>query len=359
MGGKSKIEWTEATWNPTTGCSKVSPGCAGCYAERLTAGILSHHPHYAGLTNAKGHFTGEVRCHEDSLDLPLHWRDPRTIFVNSMSDLFHKGVPFEFVHKVFSVAHLAPQHVYQILTKRPERAVEFEPWLRRGIRGLDGPTVFTPERIVPDDQLDDETFRRSRRGQYYPLPNVWLGASAENQETFDVRVPHLLRCPAAVRFLSLEPLLGPISLLRDFGPNVVGKTTIIHDRVNWVIVGGESGPGARPMNPDWVRSIRDQCGAAGVPFFFKQWGEWGPDYAFVRAVNVHPASGVVDNPNERMGPQGLAVAGCNSMFRVGKKAAGRRLDGRTWDEMPTGLSTENTESTEGRLKSASSVSSVE
>lgn len=230
----SSIEWTEATWNPTTGCTKVSPGCKNCYAERLSKRLCS-----MGVEKYSNEF--DLTLHENTLDIPLRWRKPRRIFVNSMSDLFHKEVPEDFIQKVFSVMGKANWHQFQILTKRADRLLELD------------------KRITWSS-------------------NVWMGVSVENMDYVE-RIEQLHRTHAKIKFLSLEPLLGPLRNL-----NLTG--------IDWVIVGGESGPGSRPMSPDWVEEIRDQCVLANVPFFFKQWG------------------------------------GTN------KKRNGRVLHGRTWDEMP-------------------------
>lgn len=237
MSDGSAIEWTDATWNPVRGCTKVSPGCKHCYAETFAERFrgVPGHPFEQGF---------DLRLVPEALGLPLRWRRPRRVFVNSMSDLFHERVPVAFVQQVFAVMERAAQHDFQVLTKRPERLAALAP-------------------LLP----------RSR--------NIWLGVSVESQ-AYTWRAELLGRIPAAVRFLSVEPLLGPIDELPLAG-------------IDWVIVGGESGARARPMDPAWARAIRDQCTRAGVPFFFKQWG--GPN----------------------------------------KKRAGRSLDGRTWDEMPGGL----------------------
>lgn len=232
--GKSAIEWTEETWNPVTGCDRVSPGCDNCYAERLA--------HRLQAMGNKRYVNGfEVTLHWDKIEDPLKWKKPRVVFVNSMSDMFHKDVPAEFVHRVFDVMTSASHHTFQVLTKRPQRAVEL----------LDG--VRLP-------------------------PNVWIGTSIES-DSYAFRANYLRKIDAVVRFLSCEPLLGPLPSLdlTDIG---------------WVIVGGESGPGHRPIDPGWVRDLRDRSIAASVPFFFKQWGGHTP------------------------------------------KANGRSLDGATWDEMP-------------------------
>ncbi|MEX0750975.1 MAG: phage Gp37/Gp68 family protein [Dehalococcoidia bacterium] len=241
MSTLSSIEWTDATWNPVTGCTKVSPGCAHCYAETFAERFrgVPNHPYEQGF---------DLRIWEERLSLPLEWKRPKMIFVNSMSDLFHERVPDEFIKEVFDVMAEASWHIFQVLTKRPERAAALSstlPW----------------------------------------QPNVWMGSSVENQR-FTTRIDALRSTDAHVRFLSCEPLLGPLKLdLRG---------------IDWVIVGGESGHGARPMRADWARGVRDQCQDQGVAFFFKQWG-------------AHDESGV----------------------RRAKKANGRILDGRKWDEMPT------------------------
>jgi protein gp37 len=234
MANRSAIEWTESTWNPITGCTKVSPGCKHCYAERLAKRLQA-----MGQPNYANGF--KLTMHEHALEIPLHWKTPQTIFVNSMSDLFHKDVPLEFIQRVFEVMHQANWHRFQVLTKRSERLLELAPQL-----------------IWP--------------------AHVWMGVSVETKD-YAFRIDHLRQTEAHIKFLSLEPLLGPLPDL-----NLEG--------IDWVIVGGESGPGARLIRPSWVIEIRDQCSAAKVPFFFKQWG------------------------------------GTN------KKKNGRLLEGQTWDEMP-------------------------
>jgi protein gp37 len=234
MAASSPIEWTESTWNPVTGCTKVSPGCKHCYAERLAKRLRA-----MGQPNYANGF--DLTLHRHALERPLQWRKPQVIFVNSMSDLFHAEVPIDFIEEVFAVMRRAHWHTFQVLTKRGSRLAEVAP-------KLDWP------------------------------PNVWMGVSVERSD-YVHRIDELRTVGAAVRFLSLEPLLGPLASLN-----------LRH--IDWVIVGGESGPGARRMDPAWVTGIRDQCVAADVPFFFKQWG------------------------------------GTN------KKKTGRVLNDRTWDEMP-------------------------
>lgn len=251
---RSKIEWTNETWNPVTGCTKVSPGCDHCYAERITERF-----------HGKGSFA-EVKLHDDRLSAPLRWSKPRMVFVNSMSDLFHDKVPDEFIARVFAVMAVTPQHNYQILSKRHGRmrSLLTSDKFRDQCAGIsDGPLIWT-----------DFT---------WPLPNVWLGVSVEDQKRADLRIPALLDTPAAVRFLSCEPLLGPVDLsgwLSCLSSVVNEETDEWAPGLSWVIVGGESGPGARTMNVEWARALRDQCAKAGVPFFFKQAGsvlarQWG------------------------------------------------------------------------------------
>jgi protein gp37 len=310
MSDHTHIEWTDATWNPITGCSVISAGCKHCYAMRLAGTRLRHHRSRVGLTrppNPGPLWTGQVRLNEDWLDQPLRWKKPRRIFVCAHGDLFHGAVPDEWIDRVFAVMALAPQHTFQVLTKRPARALV---WMRNG-RSKD--VALWHWKVGPDSPST------------WPLGNVWLGVSVEDQTTADERIPLLLQTPAAVRFVSAEPLLGPVRLpfarlsewnrlARESGQEHAATT------LDWVICGGESGPGARPAHPDWFRSLRDQCQAANVPFFFKQWGEWLP--------MLGHAEGVPVRGDKYTHPDGTI------MGRAGKRAAGRRLDGRTWDEFP-------------------------
>lgn len=229
MGDKSKIQWTDATWNPTRGCTRVSPGCEHCYAERRAHMMNRPGGAYEGLTSERVRWNGKIRLVEENLDQPIRWQKPRRVFVDSMSDLFHESIPFEYTARVFDVMRRAPQHTFQILTKRPQRMYEF---------------------IYPD----------RKRDYLWPLPNVWLGVSVENQETADERIPILLKTRTEVRFLSVEPLISPVKL-----------GDMVH-RIDWVIVGGESGPGARGCNLAWIRSVINECKRANVPCFVKQCG---------------------------------------------------------------------------------------
>lgn len=314
MSDKSKIDWTDATWNPVVGCSHASPGCDHCYAERLAGRLEAMgQARYMGLTRDR-RWTGEVRCVPEALDQPLHWRAPRAVFVCSMGDLFHEAVPFEFIAAVFGVMAATPHHTYQVLTKRPERMREFFSWIR--LHGpKDSPVGWTWQTQIQSP--------RTTGHAPWPLPHVWLGTTVEDQRRADERVPHLLECPAAVRFVSVEPMLGAIELTDH----------LRGCHLDWVICGGETGPGARPMHPDWARGLRDQCSAAGVPFYFKQWGAW-------LAVDQPWRQ---DNPKPRAdGERWLNLAGGHGyhgdevwrMRRVGKARAGHMLDGREHREMP-------------------------
>lgn len=302
MGDKTGIEWTDATWNPVTGCTKVSHGCKNCYAERDWNRMV-HLPAYKGRA-----FT-DVACHPERLIQPLRWKRPRRIFVNSMSDLFHESVPFEFIDQVFAAMAICPQHTFQVLTKRPERMRDYTTRLSRSAKLL-------------DDAARTMGYSFEHEGQYlvsFPLPNVWLGVSVEDQQTADERIPLLLQTPAAVRWVSAEPLLGTVDF--RFTNGLVPGQDAADYRLDWVVVGGESGPHARPMHPRWVRSIRLQCAREGIPFLFKQWGEWAPNCLCGREKACKTIA--------RPGPGFPGV-----MFRCGKKAAGRLLDGVLHDEYP-------------------------
>ena len=262
---KTGIEWTDATWNPIRGCSKVSAGCKFCYAETMAARFAGEGLPYNGVIE-NGKWNGKITFHEDKLDQPLRWKKPRKIFVNSMSDLFHKNVSDEWLDKIFGTMFSAPHHTYQILTKRPERM-----------------KFYLDSRVSMLDKyrtMGEEVEARS---------NIWLGVSFENQKAIDERMPILIKTRAAVRWASIDPLLESI----DFSVSI-----FLSDKLHWVVVGGESGPGSRPMDPDWARSLRDQCDFAEIPFLFKQWGDW------------------FDGE------------------RVGKKLAGRHLDGKLHDGYP-------------------------
>lgn len=461
MGAKTEISWTDSTWSPVTGCTKVSEGCDHCYAE-----TIAHR--FAGTPAYPNGFAVTLR--PERLDQPLRWQRPRRIFVNSMSDLFHADVPDEFIARVWQAMSGAPQHTYQILTKRPGRmqswvrrwysgAIE-EPFEERPVPGFPGYTITTrgdvigkrsgaalsPDkgekghlrvtmyrdssaqgeralvhrlmletfvrparpgeqachrngdasdnrlsnlywgtqeenwrdrishgngrsyaklteddvstirrradegesayRIAKDYPVSDTQIRNVLKGAQWALPParddqrcaaparalldfVWLGTSVESQKWADVRVPQLLQTPAAVRFLSCEPLLGPVDLVPSLRAWAGGDAVQINHHLHWVIVGGESGPHARPMHPDWARSLRDQCVAAGVAFHFKQWGEWAPIPDNARAMFSRVRRNICIH-----GRMPSATDPGTPMARCGKRLAGRELDGRTWDEYP-------------------------
>lgn len=290
----SKIQWTEKTWNPLAGCKEVSPGCTNCYAAVMAHRLAAMgQEKYQGTThkldNGKVVWTGKINLMgEDTLTEPLKRPKPTMYFVNSMSDLFHEDVPDDFILLVFAVMAYTPQHTYQILTKRAERAERWFKW-------MSNQDCYSPQEMIANEYCMEYSRPASKRFDW-PLPNVWMGVSVEDQKRADERIPHLLNCPAAVRFLSCEPLLGPVNVSRSLSrlineqatlhtftedavaaygatpPEGRAVTLIVNGMVNWVIVGGESGPGHRPANLDWIRSVRDQCKAAGVPCFIKQLG---------------------------------------------------------------------------------------
>jgi protein gp37 len=301
----------------------VSEGCRNCYAEKFAArfarpkasGAAPKSPAgiYAGfvqLTSAGPRWTGKVELVKSKLEVPLHWRKPRRIFVNSMSDLFHKDVTLTDLERIFRVMFSAPQHTYQILTKRGDVMAARVPIVMNRIFGM-----------------------------HWTMPEfIWLGVSVENQEAADARIPLLLQTPAAVRFVSVEPLLGPVDLQNLPSASGIGRYldalsnagvdpgALVPRKLDWVIVGGESGPGARPMHPDWVRSIRGQCVAAAVKFFFKQWGEYAP-------ARLEMIEGAINKTGGKYRFEFDPRCG-NDLLHLGKHAAGRVLDGREWNEMP-------------------------
>lgn len=330
MADHTKIEWTDATWNPITGCSVISAGCKHCYAMKLAGTRMKHEASRSGLTidTAAGPvWTGEVRFNAKWLDQPLRWRRPRRIFVCAHGDLFHENVPDAWIDRVFAVMALAPQHTFQVLTKRPERMHSYlqDSGHRTVLIGIDAASISGLDRDLPDG---------SQRWPL-PMPNVWLGVSVENQDAANERIPLLLQTPAAVRWISAEPLLGPIDL-RWLITDPTGNTRTHHGKrqmelrstglLHWVIAGGESGGNARPMHPNWPMSLRDQCANAGVPFLFKQWGHWRPQERLEEGgVLVHGITGVTEKACGLRGPV---------MISVGKKVAGRLLDGELHDGYP-------------------------
>ena len=293
----SKIEWCDETINPVIGCSKISAGCDHCFAEKMAC-RLSHMDveGYDEVINYAGKWNGRTAFIPSQLKKPMKWKKPRWIFVGSMTDMFHESVPFEWVHQVWDMMKACPQHTFLVLTKRPDRMA----------------------------QLVNQIYRMERMGASMGFwKHVYLGVTAENQEQADIRIPVLLSIPASVRFVSVEPMLGTVSLRRKAADDreIVQATLMgqldeysrsVQRGLDWIICGGESGPGARPMHPDWVRGLRDQCAAAGVPFFFKQWGE------FIISAAADSKTAPMDaHEHNRHWP----------FYRVGKKKSGRLLDG--------------------------------
>ena len=347
MGDHSKIEWTDATWNPVTGCTKVSQGCKNCYAERLAPKVFAGQRVLEVFADSRGRvdrprlFTDVIMQH-DRLEQPLHWRKPRRIFVNSMSDLFHEDIPFEFIDKVFAVMALSHRHTFQVLTKRADRMREYLTAARATAVGMEALAITLDERLKSDRSEVGKGVTLTGHVAHlkeWPLPNVWFGVSVEDQATADERILLLRQTPAYVRFLSCEPLLGPMDIARHLiAKNIGGPGEATTYGIDWVIAGGESGPKARPSHPDWFRSLRDQCAVSGVPFFFKQWGEWAPRVEwsghqgrgkFGHMVAIMRDGG--DCPFDAI-PQDV---GAQRMAKVGKKAAGRLLDGRAYHAYPT------------------------
>lgn len=283
----TSIEWTRnddgtpgKTWNPLRGCTEVSPGCAHCYAATVAARFSGPGLPYEGLAyrdaNGKAHWTGKVRTVPEKLAEPLHWRKPTRVFVNSMSDLFHEDVSDEFIADVFAVMAVGNWHTYQVLTKRARRMAKLvgSPWFPASVADAIERLRPTLETIRGDWGLVSPVSNGIGRGLpgYWPLESVWLGVSAEDQKRADERIPHLLATPAAVRFLSCEPLLGPVDLRTGVYETFAGHRGTCLDGIDWVIVGGESGPNARASDLRWIRSVVAQCKAAGVPAFVKQVG---------------------------------------------------------------------------------------
>lgn len=300
----SKIEWTERSWNPIVGCSKVSEGCKNCYAIRM-AWRHSSNPitiaKYSGTVEktcgGKINWTGSINVLSDVMLRPLQVKKPTIWFVNSMSDLFHENLDDETLLRIFRVMKACPHHIFQVVTKRAARAADFL------------------QKYFQD-----------------PLPNVWIGFSIENHNTMLERVSYLHSFNAAKKFVSCEPLLGPVSFKSQCLSKYLQRT-LLSQHIDWVIVGGESGPDARPMHPEWARSLRDECTAAGVAFFFKQWGEWAPDWAGGNTLIDRIGATIPGNHNYM---EVWKYKTHEPINRIGKKAAGRLLDGREWNEMPKG-----------------------
>lgn len=352
----TKIEWVQnadgtkgETWNPIRGtagrwhCTKVSPGCTNCYAERMNV-------RFKGPRYTKGADT--LRLDRKVLEQPLRWKKPRTIFTLSMSDLFHESIGFEWIDLVFGVMALAPQHRFQILTKRASIMHSYlssdgRPYLIQKAMDkirVDLSMKGRPEEWRPvvgwEEHYEVSSFGSKPPSISWPLPNLWLGVSAEDQQRADERIPPLLQTPAAVRFVSAEPLLGPLDI-RPYLPNQIWNDlpSWKQPELDWVIGGGGSGPKARPMHPDWARSIRDQCQESGVPYFFKQWGHWAPVCEVycddpVNEMDGHTDQVVPLDPDGHIWYEWQPPPGSWYMDPVGKKRAGRLLDGREWNQMP-------------------------
>lgn len=372
MADNTGIEWADATWNPIRGCSRVSEACRYCYAEDQAERIIKTDRHrgvpegagaYDGLLAKGGQWNGQIRVVDTLMNQPLRWNKPRRIFVNSMSDLFHENVPEQVINRIFAIMALATHHTFQVLTKRPARMNEY---------------LSAPNRagIIKGAawELLGHMPKQSSAGMNaaWPLPNVWIGVSVEDQSAANERIPLLLKTPGAVRWLSMEPLLGAVDLAHIEEPSgdVFNATYGWHDAddfarvagVDWVVAGGESGPEARPMHPDWAASLHKQCSEAGVPFLFKQWGEWAPicemseeQVSRTYKSNVraeHPEDqpvfdemhgrtctvrhGVLQLDGSLMVPTDANAykTGAMTVFKVGKAAAGRRLRGALHDGYP-------------------------
>lgn len=371
--GKTKIEWTQESWNPIRGCVRVSPGCQNCYAERIAARFSKPGLAYEGLaemTPQGPRWTGKISFVEKAITEPLRRRTPTTYFVNSMSDLFYDAVPLDWIVRIFAVMALSSQyeryggnkgHTFQILTKRAKRMREiltspdFHLRVAHEMNELaaESPNLHHTKGPWPSEMSD---LVKKKEAHVWPIPGVWIGISAENQETADERIPELLKCPAAVRWVSAEPLIGPLNLLGymmegedpgrcsnckgghgftrcpnygsiaktrseyEGGPDVCEDFKRKNFSLHWVVAGGESGPGARMISPEWARNLRDECQKAGVAYFFKQWGEWRLDQV---------GDELVGSNKER-----FYLGNGQMMQKVGKGKAGRILDGRVWDEFP-------------------------
>ncbi|WP_027185577.1 phage Gp37/Gp68 family protein [Desulfovibrio inopinatus] len=370
MADNTKINWADATWNPIIGCSKISPACDNCYAER-TACRLAQNPKTAdtysqvvGCTSKA--WNGKTAFVESALEIPLHWKRPRRIFVGSMTDIFHPTVQDEWLDHVFAVMALCPQHTFMVLTKRPEGMREYveQGEKRNWAEHLSDVAMD----ITHNEEAECQVYNSingnlvGKMNVGWPMRNVWLGVTVENQQMADYRIPILLNTPAAVRFVSCEPLLGKVNLHRYMMLTEDNQDIEHFDRhgwaydswsggfwgthdstyspepgLHWAICGGESGPNARPMHPDWVRSLRDQCGAANVPFWFKQWGEWtctydrddDPDWR-----NLPKDKSKKQRFMNLAGGHGFHGERVVFMERVGSKKSGRLLDGAEHNGLP-------------------------
>jgi protein gp37 len=360
MADSTKIEWSDATINPIRArrrdngrvghhCVHKSAGCQFCYAERMNLRLGT------GLPFKPGHERDiELFLDEKALTQPLRWRKPRMIFLCSMTDLFADFVPDEWIDKIFAVMAMSPRHTYQVLTKRPDRMRRYFEERRAG-----DPWAEAADAVA--EMIDLEDHPHVLEPKHIPLGNAWLGVSAEDQRTSDERIPDLLATPAAVRWVSAEPLIGPIDFMglvaqpmgetiTDALQGVIGHNIGADEegrvewdgadpcaKLDWIVVGGESGPKARSMHPDWVRSIRDQCSLNGIPFFFKQWGEWMPSTREKADANGNYNAGwrSLSGRSPSNASELYPEAGAAFVERVGKKQAGRSLDGVVHDGFPT------------------------
>lgn len=356
----SKIEWTGKTWNPIVGCSVATPGCTNCYAMSMAHRLASNPatPQYHGTTQmSRGGpvFTGKIALAETILTKPLRTKKPTTWFVNSMGDLFHENAPCDWIDQVFAVMALCPQHTFQVLTKRAARMRDY--FAGHDLLERIGHAAHKIDWRATQRELliqgSDEDIAPSP--PIWPLPNVWLGVSAEDQRRANERIPHLLQTPAVCRFTSAEPLLGPVDLTQVIYDDVIAINAMTGEagvpvahkpvgaKVDWVIVGGESGHKARPMHPDWARKVAADCLHHDTPFFFKQWGEWGPDTGPAPDGKDPIMLGKArcaawDGGKWETYPNGYAAdpaVRSEWVYRLGKKATGRLLDGREWNETPT------------------------
>ena len=336
MGTTTGIAWTTSTWNPIGGCSRVSRGCQGCYAERIAGRFSGPGQPYEGLaamTDKGPRWTGQVRLEEHRLDQPLRWKSPRKIFVNSTSDLFHEKVEESWLDRIFAVMAICPQHVFQVLTKRPERMRDYLIFRRQErIERVERAAREIAEGMGRDADAAGEQARICASDD---MPNLWIGVSAEDQQTANERLLLLIQTPGAVRFVSAEPLLGAITLKPMW--EAFGAEAGLFD---WVIVGGESGPGARPMHPEWVRQLRRECAEMGVPLFFKQWGSWAPKRMMnlkttgLRGWGVVSLSGEFFEGATPWNGRDDDGSGEATMVRMSPRKAGNRLDGDVLEAWP-------------------------
>lgn len=359
MTDKTKIEWADATVNPMPGCSPVSEACVNCYARAMAVRQKAMGTKgYEDLTDSKGRWTGKTAWLPERMEKVLRWRKPRRIFWNSMGDTFHGANSNEQIAAMFGVMAATPHHTHLVLTKRIERALEWFGWITRISVDNDIWTECHAHALATEPGMDGPIHLKSEEapGRPWPLPNVHLGVTVENQKRADERIGELLRCPAAVHFVSAEPLLSQIVFGEDTpegfydwltGAVETGTGSVKPDgapSISQVIVGGESGPGARPTHPSWVRLIRDQCQAAGAAFYFKQWGGWAPcpgeDWHGLGPAGKPPQLVIGSDGKTHGGWLGKVdteekeAEGWRTVQRIGKKAAGRELDGKTWEQTP-------------------------